>query len=627
MRVRDSRLSVCTWNSTAITVATVSGGTVQGVEPGATTVRATFGGKSAEVQVAVTDATLVTLSLSPNSPAIAPGTSQPFTVEGYFSDGTFQPITGDVEWASSDTGVATITGGTALGVAPGQTTISVTFEGKSASTVMTVTSATLQSLEITGAQSIAKGTSTPLTLTGHFSDGTRDLTSAATWSSDSTSASVVQGVVHGEAVESNIEITAIYDGQTASHTLSVTDAVAVSLRVETVTVNAPTLFNIGGTLGLKATAVFSDGSDQVVTNDAAWSSSSTNVATVSTNGVVTGLAAGQSDISATYDGKTGTLRVTAQVAPLPDLVLQSGAYTFNTETGVLSQGGTPIPNIGWNSTDQRLVLNSLTINTGATLTLAGANPFKVRATEQITINGQISGRGVTGTSGNPGSTGKEVILFCGGDLTGTGIIQVSGGDGDSGPRGGNGGRLVLTTAGELSGLILQAKGGFGGSNGGGSAIGGIGGSGGEIFLHSQGTLFGNTINGNGGEGGMSRTRSGNGGKGGKISLHSQDTLSDNTISGDGGDGGFGLGGDGGDGGDGGEISLHSQGTLSDNTISGDGGDGGFGLGNGGNGGTVVVSLPIPTSGISVGGGGAGSSSSGGINGNPGANGTINGVQQ
>jgi len=57
---------------------------------------------------------------------------------------------------------------------------------------------------------------------------------------------------------------------------------------------------VGGTSQFKATATLADGSTQDVTSQATWQSSDTAVATVSSAGVVTGVASGSVTVSAVY---------------------------------------------------------------------------------------------------------------------------------------------------------------------------------------------------------------------------------------------------------------------------------------------------------------------------------------
>jgi hypothetical protein len=70
---------------------------------------------------------------------------------------------------------------------------------------------------------------------------------------------------------------------------------------------------VGQATQLTATAVYSDGSNQNVTNSATWQSSNSSVAGVSPGGVVTAVNFGQASITATYQSANGPLVVTVQL--------------------------------------------------------------------------------------------------------------------------------------------------------------------------------------------------------------------------------------------------------------------------------------------------------------------------
>jgi uncharacterized protein YjdB len=67
---------------------------------------------------------------------------------------------------------------------------------------------------------------------------------------------------------------------------------------------------IGATSQFTATATFMDGTSQDVTSQATWSSSNTSDATVSSIGLVTGVAAGTVAIQATYQNVIGSDQIT-----------------------------------------------------------------------------------------------------------------------------------------------------------------------------------------------------------------------------------------------------------------------------------------------------------------------------
>jgi parallel beta-helix repeat protein len=76
----------------------------------------------------------------------------------------------------------------------------------------------------------------------------------------------------------------------------------------------------GQTAQLTAVASLSNGTTQNVTATAAWQSSNTAAATVSNAGLLTSVAAGSTTITATYQGKAGTLAVSVTAA--------TGAFTL-----------------------------------------------------------------------------------------------------------------------------------------------------------------------------------------------------------------------------------------------------------------------------------------------------------
>ena len=102
-----------TWASSNAAVATVSdaagsNGLATAAGAGSTTVSATSGGVTGDTTLTVTDATLVSIEVSPTDPSIANGTTQQFTATGVYTDDSTQDLTAEVTWASSDEAVATV---------------------------------------------------------------------------------------------------------------------------------------------------------------------------------------------------------------------------------------------------------------------------------------------------------------------------------------------------------------------------------------------------------------------------------------------------------------------------------------------------------------------------------------
>ena len=61
-----------------------------------------------DTTLTVTDATLVSIEVTPADASIADGTTQQFTATGVYTDASTQDLTTEVTWASSDDAVATV---------------------------------------------------------------------------------------------------------------------------------------------------------------------------------------------------------------------------------------------------------------------------------------------------------------------------------------------------------------------------------------------------------------------------------------------------------------------------------------------------------------------------------------
>ena len=395
-----------TWasSSTAVATITTSGLATAGVSAGNTTISATLSGKTGSTVLTVQAAqapTLLSIAVTPPNPTIQTGATQPFTATGTYSDGSTPNITTQVTWASSSTAVATITtsGLATAGVSAGNTTISATLSGKTGSTVLTVQAAqapTLLSIAVTPPNpTIQTGATQPFTATGTYSDGsTPNITTQVTWASSSTAVATIttSGLATAGVSAGNTTISATLSGKTGSTVLTVQAAQAPTLLSIAVTPPNPTI-QTGATQPFTATGTYSDGSTPNITTQVTWASSSTAVATITTSGLATaGVSAGNTTISATLSGKTGSTVLTVQAAlvittpSLPDGTLNvaysatlsaSGGtppYTWSIVGGSLPKGlkfntgvisGTPKPPAGSSSFTARV-----TATGGATATKA-----------------------------------------------------------------------------------------------------------------------------------------------------------------------------------------------------------------------------------------------------------------
>jgi Bacterial Ig-like domain (group 2) len=131
------------WSSSAAGVATISAtGLAKGVGVGSSTINATVSGISGSTTLSVGAATLTSIAVTPANPTIPAGSPLQFDALGTYTDGSTEDLTLAVTWTSSSTTVATITsGGLALAVAAGNSTIGAKLGSLNSSTNLTVTAA------------------------------------------------------------------------------------------------------------------------------------------------------------------------------------------------------------------------------------------------------------------------------------------------------------------------------------------------------------------------------------------------------------------------------------------------------------------------------------------------------
>lgn len=313
------------WKSSDTTVATVgsssgSFGTTVGVSQGNATITATFtaNGQTAtgSVPLTVTSATLSSLSLTPASDLIAPGTVVQYNATAKFSDGSTEFYNQFVTWTSSNTKIATVTaGGAATGQSSGTATITAQAGAISASASLVVESSTLSSVQITPASSNDPVTiQIPFTAIGTFANGDKqDLTQAATWTSQFPSIATVGNSLSNGGVATGIEpgtttISAAFGGQVGTATLTVTNATLTSIAVTPSNASIP----LGTSQQMTATGTFSDGSSLNITGQVSWTSSDPGVATINQFGNASSVASGTSTLKASLEGVSGTAILTVQ---------------------------------------------------------------------------------------------------------------------------------------------------------------------------------------------------------------------------------------------------------------------------------------------------------------------------
>jgi uncharacterized protein YjdB len=199
--------SLVKWSSSSPSVK-VAKSKVTGESAGSTIVNAAspayLGSVQGSATITITSATLQSIAVTPATVLLPPAGALTYSATGTFSDGSTQDVTTPVAWKSSADSVATVDSNLAMGEGAGQSTITATLSGISATANLTVVFPQQVSMSITPATAqVAAGSTTQLTATGTFIDGTtQDFTTLVNWSSSSPTNATVgyqTGLVSGLA--------------------------------------------------------------------------------------------------------------------------------------------------------------------------------------------------------------------------------------------------------------------------------------------------------------------------------------------------------------------------------------------------------------------------------------------
>jgi hypothetical protein len=303
------------------------------VAAGPTTITATSGTIFGNTTLTVTSATLVSIDVTADLPSIALGTQQNFYATGTYSDNNTMDLTAFVVWSSSSTTVATVSNdpgssGLATSVGTGLTTVTATFAGISGSTDLTVTSATLVSIQVEPINpSVSFALPQQFSASGIYSDGSsEDLTPLVTWVSSNIVVATVSNSAGSNGLatpiaEGTTTITAWFGGISGTSQLTVTPATLTSITIS----SATTTIALGTTQQFFATGNFSNGTTQDITASVLWTSSNSSVASISITGPTTGLATavggGTTTITAALGLVTNTATLTVTTATLSTITI------------------------------------------------------------------------------------------------------------------------------------------------------------------------------------------------------------------------------------------------------------------------------------------------------------------
>ena len=237
-------------------------------------------------------------------------------------------------WNTGNAAIATVNNGLVSGISAGKAAVTYTVTNAYSCTTTVTDSVTVNPLpivaSITGTNSVCVGKTTQLTET----------TTGGNWnSSNITVATVNNGLVSGlTAGKSAITYTVT---NVSGCITTVTDTVTVNALPVLTPITGKTNVCINKTTTLSSTPV-----------SGVWSSSNSNISTVSTSGLVVGVAAGVDTITYTYTNSNGCISavsVNDTVNALPVVAAISGTNTLC--SGKTTQLFETTPNGSWNTSD------------------------------------------------------------------------------------------------------------------------------------------------------------------------------------------------------------------------------------------------------------------------------------
>ncbi|MEO8561885.1 MAG: Ig-like domain-containing protein [bacterium] len=358
--------AVIVWSVRDPSIVSVSStGLVTALALGTTQVAASSQGKSALSTITVLRTPVATVVLRPDRvDAVVGSLTQLIATALDASQGTL--VGRGFIWTTSNASVATVDAtGLVTGIGPGSAAIAATSEGKSAQSTFSIIQGAIASVTVApNPITMVAGQSTQLAVSARDAGGSVVTGKPVVWSSSNTSLASVspQGVVTAVGAGSTT-ITATIEGVSGTTAVTVSNVPVAKVDVSP---QGPTL-SVASSTQLATTVTDANGA--VVTNRVVgWVSSNATVATVSSTGVVTGLAPGTATITATSEGTSGSTTVTVTLVPVgsvsvsPSTLSLTPAQTGTFTATVTDANGSVVTNrpVAWSTSDAAIATVSQT---------------------------------------------------------------------------------------------------------------------------------------------------------------------------------------------------------------------------------------------------------------------------
>ena len=428
------------WQTSDSGVAPISaGGIIRADRAGATTISATSAARVGTRTFTISNA-VSRVVLSPDSTSLTLGASTAFSFKAYnahghevtdFTGATFSWTSTAPDYVSADPN------GYATAKQLGSARLILSIDGAADTSVVEVVATPVASVAVSPTSvSLTAGQTAQLTATARDASGNVLTDRVPTWTSNDTNVAVVSssGVVTGKATGS-ATVSATVEGKVASASISVAPAPVASV---TVTLNASSL-TVGQST--QAAAVAKDANGNVLSGlTVTWSASAPTIASVTSQGTVTALAAGTSNIVATVGGKSGSATETVAAPVQTPASVQITAPTTSITTGnTLQLGATVKDSAGQTMTGASVSWSSgntsvATVSSSGMVTGVAAGTATITATSgsakgtfTLSVTNPVTSGGTPSTaelprvllnSSYPTQTGNTIAVPAGGDLQG-----------------------------------------------------------------------------------------------------------------------------------------------------------------------------------------------------------------
>ncbi|MGO4499178.1 Ig domain-containing protein [Paenibacillus sp. 2RAB27] len=289
------------WTSSNVKAATVDKGVVKAIASGETTITAQLDNKTVTIPVKVDMAS--ELKANVTSLVFDLNETRLIKITATNDDGEDVVVTTDIEWKSSNTGIATVSKGLVTPVARGKATITATYGGKSISIPVEI--GVIDSLTANKSFFVTKsGSETQLKLTATLSDGsTKDVTDSATWKVSSYKLGTIEKGLFTATASGKTTITGFFGGKTVSIPVEIDSLKYLKTNVVKLTLKE------GETAKVEALATYTDGFEEDVTKPALWTTSNIMNADVK-DGTIKATGKGTARITVTFANMKTTVQVT-----------------------------------------------------------------------------------------------------------------------------------------------------------------------------------------------------------------------------------------------------------------------------------------------------------------------------